>query len=66
MNLNNIDISKLPSDVRKTFKQLQVNHMNTPGANAPEVPDQIQKSIISCAGSPLFTKRGPTTVGCIA
>ena len=26
MNLNNIDISKLPSDVRKTFKQLQVLH----------------------------------------
>ena len=26
MNLNNIDISKLPSDVRKTFRQLQVMH----------------------------------------
>ena len=26
MNLNNTDISKLPSDVRKTFKQLQVLH----------------------------------------
>jgi predicted phage terminase large subunit-like protein len=26
MNLNNIDISKLPADVRKTFKQLQVLH----------------------------------------
>ena len=24
MNVNNIDISKLPSDVRKTFKQMQV------------------------------------------
>ena len=24
MDLNNIDISKLPSDVRKTFRQLQV------------------------------------------
>ena len=26
MNLNNIDISKLPADVRKKFKQLQVMH----------------------------------------
>ena len=26
MELNNIDISKLPSDVRKKFKQLQVMH----------------------------------------
>ena len=26
MNLENIDISKLPSDVRKKFKQLQVMH----------------------------------------
>ena len=26
MNLDNIDISKLPADVRKTFKQLQVLH----------------------------------------
>ena len=26
MNLNNIDISKLPADVRKTYKQLQVMH----------------------------------------
>ena len=26
MDLNNIDISKLPADVRKTFKQLQVLH----------------------------------------
>ncbi len=26
MNLNNIDISKLPSDIRKEFKQLQVMH----------------------------------------
>jgi hypothetical protein len=26
MNLNNIDISKLPSDVRRQFKQLQVMH----------------------------------------
>ena len=26
MNLNNIDISKLPADVRKTFKQLRVLH----------------------------------------
>src|SRR6056300_362677 len=26
MNLNKIDISKLPSDVRRTFKQLQVMH----------------------------------------
>ena len=26
MDLNNIDISKLPSDVRKTFRQLQVMH----------------------------------------
>ena len=24
MDLNNIDITKLPSDVRKTFRQLQV------------------------------------------
>ena len=26
MNLNNVDISKLPADVRKQFKQLQVMH----------------------------------------
>ena len=26
MNLDNIDISKLPADVRKQFKQLQVLH----------------------------------------
>ena len=26
MNLNNVDISKLPADVRKKFKQLQVLH----------------------------------------
>ena len=26
MNLNNVDISQLPSDVRKHFKQLQVQH----------------------------------------
>ena len=26
MNLNNVDISKLPADVRKTFKKLQVMH----------------------------------------
>ena len=26
MELNNIDISKLPADVRKTFKKLQVMH----------------------------------------
>jgi hypothetical protein len=26
MNLDNIDISKLPADIRKTFKQLQVLH----------------------------------------
>ncbi len=26
MNLNNVDISKLPADVRKTFRQLQVLH----------------------------------------
>ena len=26
MNLNDIDISKLPADIRKTFKQLQVLH----------------------------------------
>ena len=26
MNLNQVDISKLPSDVRKQFKQLQVMH----------------------------------------
>ena len=26
MNLNNIDISKLPADVRRKFKQLQVMH----------------------------------------
>ena len=26
MNVNNIDISKLPADVRRTFKQLQVLH----------------------------------------
>jgi hypothetical protein len=26
MILNDIDISKLPSDVRRTFKQLQVMH----------------------------------------
>ena len=26
MNLNNVDISKLPADVRKTFKRLQVMH----------------------------------------
>jgi len=26
MNLNNIDISKLPSDVRKEYKKLQVMH----------------------------------------
>ena len=26
MNLNNIDISRLPADVRKTFRQLQVLH----------------------------------------
>ena len=26
MNLNNVDISKLPADVRKTFRQLQVMH----------------------------------------
>ena len=27
MNLDNIDINKLPADVRKTFKQLQVLHI---------------------------------------
>ena len=26
MNLNNVDISKLPADVRRHFKQLQVMH----------------------------------------
>ena len=26
MDLNNVDISKLPADVRKTFKKLQVMH----------------------------------------
>ena len=26
MNLNNVDINKLPADVRKTFKKLQVMH----------------------------------------
>ena len=26
MNLNNVDISKLPSDIRRQFKQLQVLH----------------------------------------
>ena len=26
MNLDNIDISKLPADVRKKFKQLQLLH----------------------------------------
>ena len=26
MNLNNVDISQLPSDVRKHFKQLRVQH----------------------------------------
>ena len=26
MNLNNIDISKLPADIRRQFKQLQVLH----------------------------------------
>ena len=26
MNLNTIDISKLPADVRRTYKQLQVLH----------------------------------------
>ena len=26
MNLNNVDISKLPADVRKQFRQLQVMH----------------------------------------
>ena len=26
MNLNKVDISKLPADVRKTFKKLQVMH----------------------------------------
>ena len=26
MNLNTVDISKLPADVRKQFKQLQVLH----------------------------------------
>jgi len=26
MELNNIDISKLPADVRRKFKQLQVMH----------------------------------------
>ena len=26
MNLNNVDISGLPADVRKTFRQLQVLH----------------------------------------
>ena len=26
MNLNNIDISKLPADVRRKYKQLQVMH----------------------------------------
>ena len=26
MNLNQVDVSKLPADVRKTFKQLQVLH----------------------------------------
>ena len=26
MNLNNVDISRLPADVRKTFRQLQVLH----------------------------------------
>ena len=26
MNVNNVDISKLPADVRKQFRQLQVMH----------------------------------------
>ena len=26
MNLNNIDISKLPADIRRQYKQLQVLH----------------------------------------
>ena len=26
MNLNQVDISKLPADVRKTFKRLRVMH----------------------------------------
>ena len=26
MNLNNVDISRLPADVRKTFRKLQVMH----------------------------------------
>ncbi len=26
MNLNNIDISKLPADIRKQYKKLQVMH----------------------------------------
>jgi len=26
MNLNNTDISRLPADIRKTYKQLQVLH----------------------------------------
>ena len=26
MDLNNVDISKLPADVRKTFRRLQVMH----------------------------------------
>ena len=36
MNLNNIDISKLPSDVRKEYKKLQVMHAEKKIQNKPK------------------------------
>ena len=37
MDLNNIDISKLPSDVRKTFRQLQVMYAEKKIQNKAQV-----------------------------
>ena len=52
--------------IKKDALKIWASKPLTSGPNGPGVPDQIQKSKITFDTIPPFTKRGPTTTGCIA
>ena len=56
MNLNQVDINKLPADVRKTFKQLQVLHAEKKIQNRLKMISYLLSNVCG-----QILKRGPTT-----
>ena len=54
MNLNQVDVSKLPADVRKQFKQLQVMHAERKIQNKAK-SDFL--SFVKCVGPSLLKAR---------